>query len=381
MSQPEPRSTLEMLSRAGNSLIVVTAMCYLTGFIIVNLYLNSFGIVNIEILKARYITAGILFLIFIGISVVLLYELLLTLQSKADLSIAKLTVQLVWKSVINLAILQMIISAIAQITEAPIRSDTHRLANGPSVTQIIAEVLTTLPRTILMLSLFLLACMLVLVVLVLFIMILVPGKKDEQGKRRSRREVLSEFFVGVKTSGAAALWGILRIVLILSAVYSLFRMGSLLTGGGALSFNYSDLSLGWQRFLLGIVITYGIGATYMLLLYRRQPNGLFNADVIKSKAISWLYLGAYVGSLLIPLYAVGIYPYLSQQIGGGAPVAVTVQVTEEDLQAQFSAPGSIIYLIDRTSSSMLFIVSADEQTMDEAIEVSSDSIVQIKYSP
>ena len=63
-------SFLEILSRHAFSFI---GLSYIFGFIIVNSYLASFGLVSIGIIKAKYIAAGVVFLLFVSLCGLILY--------------------------------------------------------------------------------------------------------------------------------------------------------------------------------------------------------------------------------------------------------------------------------------------------------------------
>ncbi len=75
-------SFLEILSKHALSFI---GLSYIFGFIIVNSYLASFGLVSIGIVKAKYIAAGVVFLVFISLCVLILYPLAFyTLKEKKE---------------------------------------------------------------------------------------------------------------------------------------------------------------------------------------------------------------------------------------------------------------------------------------------------------
>ena len=54
----------EFLTKLGNYLVGITLICYIFGFIITNLYLGTLGIVNLDMLRTRYILVGLLFMVF-----------------------------------------------------------------------------------------------------------------------------------------------------------------------------------------------------------------------------------------------------------------------------------------------------------------------------
>ena len=78
-SQSENKIT-KFLANLSNYLLGLTILCYISGFAITNLYLGSLGIVNLDILRSRYLLTGMLFIIFIGTIGFLLYGLWNTLR-------------------------------------------------------------------------------------------------------------------------------------------------------------------------------------------------------------------------------------------------------------------------------------------------------------
>lgn len=63
-------SFLEMLSKGS---LLFVGLSYIFGFIIVNSYLAGFGVINIDILKSKYIAAGAVFLLFVALSGIIVY--------------------------------------------------------------------------------------------------------------------------------------------------------------------------------------------------------------------------------------------------------------------------------------------------------------------
>ncbi|MCP4365231.1 MAG: DUF2177 family protein [Planctomycetes bacterium] len=59
----ELHKILDILSKCG---VVFLGICYVLGFIIVNIYLSHFGITDLGLVKSKYIAAGVLYLFFIA---------------------------------------------------------------------------------------------------------------------------------------------------------------------------------------------------------------------------------------------------------------------------------------------------------------------------
>ncbi len=92
----------EFLTKLGNYTIAIALLCYLTGFAITNMYLGSLGIVNLDILRARYILAGLLFLFFLGVIGYLVYGLIHTLRTTRYMTAVNVISRVVWFSAFNI---------------------------------------------------------------------------------------------------------------------------------------------------------------------------------------------------------------------------------------------------------------------------------------
>jgi hypothetical protein len=73
---------LEMVSKV---FLFLVGLAYVFGFLIVNSYLGSLGIVSIGILKAKYIAAGAVFLLFVCLSGIILYPITLFASNRQPL--------------------------------------------------------------------------------------------------------------------------------------------------------------------------------------------------------------------------------------------------------------------------------------------------------
>jgi hypothetical protein len=90
----------------------------------------------------------------------------------------------------------------------------------------------------------------------------------------------------------------------------------------------------------------------------------------------------YLLALAIPVYSLGVYPYLPQRIGGGGIIAVQVVTPLKMLCKQFADPSMRTYLVDRTSSSLIFqLVKEQESQLKENVimEVANSQIQSIVY--
>ncbi len=107
-----------LLPNLSSYAVGITLVCYLTGFVITNLYLGSFGIVNLDLLRARYILTGFLFLLFLGAIIFLVLGLIRTLYQSEQTSIWSIIFRVIFHSIQNIAILFIAIVVIAFLAGA-----------------------------------------------------------------------------------------------------------------------------------------------------------------------------------------------------------------------------------------------------------------------
>lgn len=71
-----------LLEQVRQHLPTAAAFAYLSGFIVTNVYLGSLRIINVDILRSRYILTGVLFMIFASIIVAFVDGLLRVLMGQ-----------------------------------------------------------------------------------------------------------------------------------------------------------------------------------------------------------------------------------------------------------------------------------------------------------
>ena len=62
-SENDSNHVFEFFQKVSGYLVGFTLILYLAGFTVTNLYLGSLGVINLDILKSRYILSGVLFLL------------------------------------------------------------------------------------------------------------------------------------------------------------------------------------------------------------------------------------------------------------------------------------------------------------------------------
>jgi hypothetical protein len=139
---------------------------------------------------------------------------------------------------------------------------------------------------------------------------------------------------------------------------------------------------GWGRYFLAIVLIYAIPAVYLTLLFITEPNSSREQEddpLVRTSAR--IYLIALAIIIIVPVYALGIYPYLPQNIGGGSILRVEALVSSDDLKPHFTNPNIETYLIDRTSNSSLFLLLDKSKQKHRVIEIASGLVKSITYNP
>lgn len=96
---------LEMLSKGS---LLFVGLSYIFGFIIVNSYLASFGVINIDILKSKYIAAGAVFLLFLALCGIIVYPVVFvsrrqTFSEKKDAFVSIGSLYLMQQLLLNIA--------------------------------------------------------------------------------------------------------------------------------------------------------------------------------------------------------------------------------------------------------------------------------------
>jgi hypothetical protein len=142
----------------------------------------------------------------------------------------------------------------------------------------------------------------------------------------------------------------------------------------------SLLSGGWLRFFGAIICIYSLVAIYLTFQFVQQSSSEQSDDENPlAKTSSLIYLVTIAIVFIVPTYALGIYPNLPQQIGGGNIMRVEANISSNELNRDFSNTCIEIYLIDRTSNSSLFFLMDTAKQAHKVIEVSSDLIQSVTY--
>ncbi len=371
------------LTKLSNYAIGIALLCYLTGFAITNMYLGSLGIVNLDLLKARYILAGFLFLLFLAALIYLVYGLFRTLRANEHMPGINILAEVINYSFLNLTMIYFAIFAVAIFAgfkDSPV-GIAQFSAKIPWSNWFDSELPLALRRAVALSSAGL------LIILLVFGIVVVINPKNKYGVKKSRRQHLSDVFEAVKKERgklSGTLLGILLIPLaffLITSLISFVLYNRLSTSNNTMSNAALLLPDGWMQYFAGIFGIYCLIAIFTTLLFF-SPTA--TEKEIETKPLelttSFIFGIAFMIVIVIPIYINGIYPKLPQQIGGGKLLFVEAVVSSDNLRPMFSDAGMETYLIDRASNSSLFLLLSKDRQKAKVIEVANPLIQSITYS-
>ena len=386
----------KFLKNLSNYLLSATIICYVSGFAITNLYLGSLGVVNLDILRSRYILTGILFIIFFSAILYLLYGLRKIIVENEDKSWFDVLLKVANFSVPRIIIIYAIVPVIAIFAGSANRISPILPQSNSAISWdqwLSTEPLKNIQYTAVTILTLLIAV--VSVFLIVGIIILVFNPKNKDGSRKSRKENLKILFTApVKAlidSEKNIFLNLLTIIIViyvvisLSSVFQLFQTSDITSSTSKESY----LQVGWSRFFIAIVISYAFIASIVLMFSslgnRNQVSKVDeNKDKKESKDIigdNFLMIYAIVPVIatIISVYAFGVYPYLPQQIGGGRLLPVVVNSSSADMDTIFTNQTNKTYLIDRAPKNSLFLIVDQTTEKYKIIEVSNDLLESIVF--
>ncbi len=385
MSNPNLSLTrfLDILPKLTNYLVGLTLLCYLVGIMISNMYLGSLGIVNLDVLRTRYILVGLLFLLFISAIAYLIYGLFRTIRRDFSETSLKLAKNVFWYSFQNLSVLYFVVLALTVLS-----GSLNSLPIGlPKISPIVpwAEWLNIVPKRTVLLSILLLAVIFFSVFLVILIFIFI-NPKDKNGIKKPRSQQLREIFTGTKEEAKKTIYGIL---IIFCFIYIFLLIGNLLNFLSTnniygVSKTSGLFAGGWGRYLGGISLVYILITTYVMAIIMPNKTRKDDFDLLSSNPLtpisSKIYIVALAIIIIMPLYAYGIYPILPQQVGGGQVVRVEISTSDGDIKPLIIKRSTEIYMVDKANNNMLFLLIDKNTKKYQVVELPNDSISSIFYN-
>ncbi len=371
----------ETLSRLNSYGIGAALLSYLIGFLITNLYLGSLGIVNFDLLRARYVLAGLLFLFFLGAPAFLVYGLTQTLrrnQEKTPWVIISRAASYSLQSGVLLYLVIRVIAALAGSTSSP-PIGIPRLS--PAVPW--SEWFAQSPLLILKQSTTLYSILMLSIILVVAVVIAI-NPKDKAGIRKPRRRILAEMFSTTKREAVQAALVLLGLFVFLYGWLLASSVLAFFVSNKAVGVSATPASLppnGWVRYYVGIIVLYVPVAIFLLFPFISPPatEDKEDQDDPVARRQAWIFFIALVITFSVPAYAIGIYPGLPQQVGGGHVLKVEVLTSSQDLQKSLMNPDIDTYLIDHSSDSLLLILVSKSKPEHRIIEVNGSLVQSLTY--
>jgi hypothetical protein len=360
----------ELADRYAGRVAIATGLAYLAGFLITSIYLASLGIVNMDLLRARYILTGVLFLIFVGIPTGLSHGLLQVLRQYWESPPTFLLRKATAYSLVGIGVALFIVGSLGYLGEVirfpvlPISLDAgYPWSDWAN---------TSLRR---------LAGFWLWSVAVLFGSFVATRSVGFLRERRwrilqrwPRRDLVTH--IALDTA----------IVLVASTIVpSLIIVGATLLS--LISFLYTRgrpiVGISWPWWLFALVATllylgYAISLVPGILHARLTRAGELppQVDEFWPQYFRLLPIGALLLSVVVPVYSLAIYPVIPQPLGGGLPVPIRLQVESAD--SARSLRGSL-ELVDRTSDGSLLLVLDADIGGRRVIEVPANQIRLLQY--
>lgn len=379
-SGPQP-SFIGILHKLSNYLVGATILCYLSGFVITNLYLGSLGIVNLDLLRARYVLAGVLFLAFIAAIIYLVYGLLRTLRKNRHKQPRTIVLRATWYSLLNIGLIYFVVATMSVLAGSPATPPigTPKLSPAlPWSAWLAAAPLDKLREAAIHYGIAIAA-----VVLTISLVVII-NPKDKHGIRTPRRRFLADAVAATKQHTGRLIAIFMGLFIFLYAWYLAMSLINFMATNTVTTKTTTISSLlqgGWLRYfgaIAGIYAPVGIFLTIPFIFPKNTTERREDDDTVESSP--WIYLIALAITILVPAYSLGIYPNLPQQLGGGRVIQIAITTDSDNLMPFFDSQENDIYLIDRTSASLLLLLINKNQREDRVIEVSSSLVQSITYS-
>lgn len=388
----------DVLARLNQYVLGAAVLCYVTGFIITNLHLGSLGIVNIDVLRTRYILTGALFTVFLGLIVFLVYGFVRVMETNRGGPLRVLIWSALTYSAKRAAFLLgvgLLLRTLVGLTANPslgVLSSSSTLPWGTWLKAIPGELRSTAISAV-----YFDAAVLLLGVLVfLAIVIINPASSDGGRLPRKKRLWSGMTWVANPRNLMTIFKGLLIPLAILPTSGIIGSLINFVTTSRVTAMKnahgldlLSGLSGGVDRFVGAVFGIYALVAL-MIALPASSPNGPgteADDDVFEERSwdptgpyASAAFLLMYIAGIVLPVYSFGVYPHIPQQIGGGRLAKVEVVACSEQLTELFSEPTTEIYLIDRAASGSFFLVANKQQRNRHILEVANSQIQSIIFS-
>jgi hypothetical protein len=388
-TQPDYASIFRTFRTVADHAVGFTLICYVLGFVVTNLYLGTLGLVNFDVLRVRYILTGLLFAVFVATIAVPLHSLFYSLARKVDRSRRALVSEAVTVS--------MEVYGFVFLSGVVLASLAGRAADAPPGVPELSPHLTWQslysgffrtffnPLNILFFTIGF------AIIVAISLTVLGRGVTDVSDIADKGGFKFEHYRNIGRWAAKPRNWP--RLVgAVLTAILALFLWNSLvnllvLSGIYTRPFSWT-LPRGWWRFIGYAFLIYVCAGGLLLWAVTRQwppfttgePSGESKATRMGTLVPGTTFTLALVGCLVV-LFAVGIYPHLPQQVGGGSPIRIELMTKDDSLNRLVGGPDTQIYLLDRTSAATLIMVVNSKNKTWRIVEVTNTQVDGIAYLP
>lgn len=363
-----------------------TVILYILGYLITSVYLGSLGVVNPDVLRSRYIVSGLLFAFYLLVIGIPLIELSKMLRDSSE--VGKKLGALVRVSITTLAIISvftLLMLGVFGFNTLPIGipgyTDPVSSLDGTRIIQIAIDSLDSLKSLVLLVGL--------IYGVGIFSFLLDEVIKSIQEKDVKKIQ-LGELIELVKET-----LNYIRnprfyspAILLIVVFFLMYFLGYY--SGGESTF-VIERGLNWYRYLIITSLVFVVLAMLITLgsvieiqnWWEKKGNGDSQnpspsiIGVINRNYTRIYWLTAFI-ALAISYYALRIYPFIPQQIGGGRIVEVRLNVKDDNTINGGLESLQRLFLLDRTSKSFIIMGLGEEGELN-IMEISDSEVLSIIY--
>lgn len=394
LNREAPRERLiKKFLKFNEYILVVGFLLYIFGFVIENIYLGSFGITNFEVLKVRYILIGGLFSIFVALVCLPTYDLVFHYFREDRSSYFNIL-----KRLFQNAFLVLVAMYFGSIVLTILSGSYKELPVGlpvltppqPIKNWVDLAIPDLLNKSLIVMGVIVALAIVFVFAIFLFNVIFNP-KKDKN--RISRIERINAYRENFKLTRLFSIVG--GLLFLFFFFFILFAVPSVMiylisnkVSNSMIVSTAVNIPPVFIRFMIAVVAAYlGISCFFLGIFWRwdidkniseTKPPSSSPSSPLR-QMIGWIDMFAVVLTFLIPVYSYGIYPSISQQIGGGAAVKVEIITSNQAIRSSLDPSICNSYLIDRTSNSALVLCIDTIGNSYKVLEIQSIQIDAIKY--
>jgi hypothetical protein len=361
---------LDFLKKHG---VLLLAGVYFLGYLITSMHFASYGVVSFELLRIRYLATGLLFIFYLALIVLPAFLLMRNInrdkkkhgRTWAAAGVAVYSATGLVTVYLSIQVLSNVSGLSAMAT--PVAANWNKLGEH-------------LPRNLQWAALATGGILLFAVAMILVLLGVVAIWRVANRKR----PILEKSDVELKWTSLLISLPVAYILIFL--LFEAFEVLSLLIDTRSFAattaspkLSVVSLSEGWRRLFFAAA---GFYCLFVVLVAVPRLAGSSDADeqqaygpVYRSYVqAGLLYWIATIVMVVFGAYVVGVYPYLPQQIGGGKPVPVVVQL--EDGRKPWDSADRLLLL---DSSQERWIVVATKGTETKVFAIPPSQLIHVEF--